>query len=190
MQTQCLVLSVRLLLLSVTMSAVGVGQSRGTAADSAWRDHLAFLASGSGIWIASNAEYRTNENREPPTYGQRYRMGMGGTVQHGCLWGDYPSQKFVHWQFFTAWDPSRAQLLVHQTSPDGTIGMGYLTVSSGVAEQTFTRANGASWKSRHISRHLTPDTLVTRSFEWVDGQWTARRTYRWIRQHADAKAPC
>lgn len=160
-----------------------------TAADTAWRAHLAFLAAGTGVWIASNAAYRTAGNGEPAEYGQHYRMGLGGTTQHGCLWGEYPDQKPVFWHFFTAWDPSKRQLLVHQASGNGTIGIGYESIETGVAEQIFTRPDGVSWASKHVFTRPSADTLVTQSFEKQNGEWQPRRTYHWVRQ-ATASPPC
>ena len=157
-----------------------------------WQESLAFLAAGSGVWITSNAQYRTADNGEPSSYGMRYWMGMGGTTQHGCLWGEEPGrERTTFWSFFTAWDPTRKQLLVQQSAPNGTIGIGYESPESGIAEQTFTRPDGVAWETRHVSSVLPPDTLVTRSFERSSGgAWEARRTYRWMRQPAGTPSPC
>lgn len=161
-----------------------------TSSDTTWRVHLAFLPAGSGVWIASNSNYRTDENGEPPAYGQRYWRGAGGTTIHGCLWGEYEAKRPVFWRFFTAWDPSKGQFLVHQESPNGTIGMGYESVETGIAEQTFTRPDGGRSVSRHLSKRPSTDTLVTQSFEKDGAAWRARRTYTWVRQPAGTPAGC
>jgi hypothetical protein len=177
----------RLLLAAQTPPSVSLERS---PADTSWRVHLAFLPAGSDIWIASNSEYRTAENREPVAYGQRYWLGIGRTTVQGCLWGEYGEERPVFWKFFTAWDPSREQMLVHQEAPGGTFGIGYESIESGIAEQTFTQPNGAVSVTRHVSRRAAPDTLITESFDQVGGEWQARRTYTWIRQPAGVAAGC
>jgi hypothetical protein len=179
------------LLLAVATSPAVAQSGQGTTQDSTWKASLTYLARGSGTWITSNAQYRTEDNGEPDTYGMRYWMGLGGATQHGCLWGAQPGREAVFWSFFRAWDPARGQLLVHQAAPDGTIGIGYEEPESRIAEQTFTRPDGVSWEDRHISSAAAPDTLVTRSFgRSQGGEWQQRRTYRWVRQPAGTLAPC
>jgi hypothetical protein len=180
------------LLLALSTSQAMAQTGQGAAQDITWKTSLAYLADGSGIWITSNAQYRTEDNGEPPTYGMRYWMGTGGATQHGCLWGDMPGRDpAVFWSYFRAWDPTRKQFLVHQAAPNGTIGMGYEKPETGVAEQTFTRPDGMTWEDRHISSSAPPDTLVTQSFgRSQGGDWEARRTYRWVRQPAGTLAPC
>jgi hypothetical protein len=123
-------------------------------ADPAWREHLSFLSGGSGVWSASNARYRTEQNQEPPRYGMRYWMGFGGTAQHGCLWGAPPGQKpVVYWHFFTGWDPSVGALLVQQSGSTGVVGLGYESPETGIAEQR--RAGGGRDKRRAAARRRT-----------------------------------
>jgi hypothetical protein len=162
------------------------------AADSTWREHLAHLAGGSGIWLTSNDRYRTDANGEPPHYGMRYWMGPGGMTQHGCLWGQGPGEpRPVFWSFFTAWDPTRRQLLVYQSSPYGVVGIGHEAPDTRIAEQTFTAPDGTSWEVRHVTLFTPPDSLDTRSFQRSkDGVWEPRRTYRWVRQPVGTEAPC
>jgi hypothetical protein len=171
-------------------STVHAQSPRQVQPDTTWRTHLAFLPAGSGIWIASNARYRTVENREPIAYGQRYWLGSGKTTVRGCLWGEYGAERPVFWLFFTAWDPSRKEFLVHQESPTGIIGLGYESPESGIADQTFTQPTGSSSVSRHVSTRPSQDTLVTQSFDRVGDEWKPRRTYTWVRQPAGAPAGC
>jgi hypothetical protein len=32
--------------------------------------------------------------------------------------------------------------------------------------------------------------MVTRSFNWIDGEWKPRRTYTWIRRAGDPQEKC
>jgi hypothetical protein len=160
-------------------------------ADTAWRKHLSYLSDGSGVWIASNAQYRTDQNQEPHTYGMHYRMGFGATVQHGCLWGASPGRDpMVFWHYFTAWDPEKSALLVQQSGGNGVVGIGYESPETGIALQTFSAPDGTSWEVRHVSERTRPDTLVTRSFRRSPDGWQPQRSYTWIRQPAGTAAPC
>jgi hypothetical protein len=176
--------------LAILLPAATLGAQERATPDTGFRAHLAHLPAGSGIWHTSNARYRTNDNGEPASYGQRYWLGFGGTTVHGCLWGEYPGQRPVFWRFFTAWDPTRQEFLVHQESPNGTIGLGYENAKTGIADQTFSRPDGSSFRSRHDSKHAGPDTLITQSFDWANDSWTPRRAYTWVRQPAGTPAGC
>jgi hypothetical protein len=170
--------------LPLTLGAQQVG------ADTKWKTHLAYLSTGSGVWVASNEQYRTADNGEPRSYAQRYWLGFGRTTLHGCLWGEYEAQRPVFWRFFTAWDPAMRQFIVHQESGNGTIGLGTESLGTGIAEQLFTRPDGESTRQRHTSEKRGADTLVTRSFELADGDWQARRVYTWVKQPAGTPAGC
>lgn len=175
----------------VTLGAAEAAQAQEPlAADTGWRVHLAYLPAGSGTWLASNERYRTADNGEPASYGQRYWSGFGKTTVHGCLWGEYPGQRPVFWHFFTAWDPERNALIVHQESGNGTIGLGSESIGTGIADQVFTRPGGGSSRSRHESRRLSADTMVTRSLDWVNDSWVPRREYTWVRQPVGTPAGC
>lgn len=177
-----------LLLLSCLHSSLGAQAT--TPADTSWRAHLAVLPSGSGTWIASNDRYRTPANGEPASYGQRYWLGFGGTTAHGCLWGEYPGQRPVFWRYFTAWDPVRQDFLVHQESGNGTIGLGHEDPATGIAEQVFTRPDGSSSRTRHVSRTVSADTVLTQSLDWANDAWVPRRSYTWVRQPVGTPAGC
>jgi WD40 repeat protein len=172
-----------------TGAAAAAPQAQAT--DTAWREHLAYLSRGSGVWVASNAQYRSDQNQEPHTYGQRYWMGFGRTAQHGCLWGASPRRNpMVFWHFFTAWDPAREELLVQQSGSNGVVGIGYESPETGIAVQTFTGPDGVNWETRHVSDRTRSDTLITRSFRRANGEWQPQRSYTWIRQPAGTAAPC
>lgn len=163
----------------------------GAVISDAAREHLAFLASGSGTWLTDNAAYRTPANGEDEQYGMRYLNGTAGATQQGCLFGvtaGRPPQ--LYWRFFTSWDPTAGKLLVHQVAPSGVIGIGHESAADGVAEQTFAGPDGRTFEVRHRTLKPHPDTLVTESFDRVDGQWEPRRSYRWIRQPTAANTAC
>jgi hypothetical protein len=169
------------------------GRERATHPDSttAWREHLTFLSRDGGTWITSNSAYRTDANEEPHAYAMHYRMGFGGTVQHGCLWGVSPGRPAaVFWHYFTAWNPVQGSLLVQQSGANGVIGIGYESPQSGVAEQTFAAPDGSRWDVRHVSERHGADSLVTTSFQRTTGDWERRRSYKWTRQANGTTPPC
>lgn len=189
--------TVRRLRISETSATEGsdseLSPADATSSDSLeWRRQLAFMTDRGGTWLTSNDEYRTDANQEPHSYGMHYRMGLGGTAMHGCLWGEAPArEKAVFWSYFTGWDPTRRQLFLQQSGAGGVVGIGHETLGSGISEQRFTAPDGNGWDQRHVTTMLPPDTLLTRSFQKSDdGAWQPRRTYRWIRQASDSAPPC
>lgn len=182
--------AILVLALALATSAGAHGQA--AVPDSLWRQYLAFLSDQGGIWLASNQQYRTDRSREPQAFLMRYWEGFGGTSLHGCMWGESSGESpVVLWQFFTAWDPRRKSLLVHQAAANGVIGLGYESPVTGVAEHTFTAPDGNRRKLRQESYSAGPDTLVTQNFRWGGEGWLLERTYTWIRQDPDSvESPC
>ncbi|MGH7576857.1 MAG: WD40 repeat domain-containing protein, partial [Longimicrobiales bacterium] len=184
--------TVRVLRATPSDVAIEAAAPNGMPQDSSeWKRRLGYVADRGGTWLTSNEEHRTQQNQEAHRYGMRYSMGLGGSAQHGCLWGEWPDREpIVFWTYFTAWDPTRQQLLLQQSGANGVIGLGYETPGTGIADQRFTAPDGTTWDQRHVTTMTPPDTLVTRSFQKEDGSWEPRRTYRWVRQPSGTPAPC
>lgn len=179
----------------VAALALGVPGSAGgqkAAADSLWRKYFEFLTDRGGIWLASNAGYRTALNREPETFLMSYWEGFGGTTLHGCMWGEWTGREpETLWQFFSAWDPLRRHLLVHQAAANGVIGLGNESPATGLAELTFVGPDGTRRKLRQQSYSAGPDTLVTQTLRPGGDEWQLERTYTWIRQDpSSVEVPC
>lgn len=196
MKTRTPLLGVAVALASYA-AAVGYAVPEREAQDptmESWKAHLEFLTAGSRVLIASNEEHRTVGSGQPVAYGQAFRLVAGDVAGRGCLWSVLPDGSTrLEWDFLVGWDTEAAAPFVFQSSRDGDVGFGHVTSIDGPESetiQTFEFANGAGFRGRHHTTEAAPDTLTTRSFQMVDGEWQPGRTDRWIRQPEGAEAPC
>jgi hypothetical protein len=159
----------------------------------AWRESLAYTVGEGTYWWTSNAEHM-GEGVEPPAYGTAWEYGVGKTSVRGCLFSETDEGPRLEWEFFQAWDPAEQSLYSWQTTESGGVGSGY-AVPVGIGDtgemvQTFVWPDGTEQRIRHEAIHAHQDTMVTRSFNWIDGEWKPRRTYTWIRRAGDPQEKC
>jgi len=162
------------------------------------RAHFEYWTRDGGVWLTSNADYRTVANQEPSHYGTTYRAALGGVSMTGCLWGEHNGKRVgTYWNFFSGWDPVAQKVIVYQTGATGVTGMGYEELGAegepDVAEQRFfpTDSTGTElFRIKHLTTKVSADTLKTESFDYVEGEWQARRVYIWVRQPGDTTRGC
>jgi len=162
------------------------------------RAHFEYWTRDGGVWLTSNADYRTVANQEPSHYGTTYQRALGGVSMTGCLWGEHNGKRVgTYWSFFSGWDPIVRKVMAYQTGGNGVTGMGYEELGvegqPDVAEQRFfaTDSTGQElFRIKHLTTKVSADTLKTESFDWVEGEWEARRIYTWVRQPGDSTRGC
>ena len=157
----------------------------------AWKEHLEFLTRDGSWWWTTNAEYATDDGVD--AFGMRYVPVPGNVASRGCLWGIRAAEHLaVAWHFFQAWDPSANAPFFHQSAPSGAMGMGTgwtLEGDSHTQEQVFLFPDGTTSRVSHRTVRIGPDTMITESQVWAEGQWVPRRSYTWVRRQA-ALTPC
>lgn len=167
----------------------GSGLSDGTDALREYREHLRSITDG--VWIASNAEYQA-EDGGIDSYGMAYALQPSGLSATGCLWIQRNGEpQGVAWQFIMAWDPGRQAGLVYQSNAAGMVAIGYMEdLGPGRPElvQQLWSPDGSVTRIGHTERMDGPDRRVSRSLEWVDGGWSPRRAYTWVRTAGAANA--
>lgn len=150
-------------------------------------DEIAFLTRGGGRWIASNAEYK-NENEPFDEYviewKQDYAKSMSGRL-FGVADGK-PSVDF--WRYRQYWHPGKGEAILQQFGAGGAVGVGPLRPDDGKMrlEQVFYPPSGGTNRMGHISYNPDADTHVTESYAIQDGEWTLNRTYIWRRDNSAA----
>ena len=155
-----------------------------SAADSSLPDwylrELAQLTQGTGRWVADNGEYKSNE--EPyEAYGVDWTMAPDKRGMTGRLFGLQGGKRVAEfWHFRIYSDAKERQAIVQQFADFGVIGQGAFSGfdRATLMDQTFTAPDGMQWRELHHA-WFEGSTHVTRSFEWRDGAWVAKRTYRW-----------
>ena len=194
-----LVLPVALLTAAFTGGTTRAGSSVGAQpaaqesdARAAHREEVGRLTADGGVMITSNARYAA-EDRGQTHYGQYFEALPGGLDARGCLWGERDGELLgVYWYFFSGWDPEAGRGFFYQSSPAGRVGFGHggsLGEDGHWLEQRF-EGPGMAPRSRHENHWFGTDSVKTRSYTAeIDGEWTARRSYTWIRQPGRAP-PC
>lgn len=140
------------------------------------------LTQGSGIWIADNTTYKTNE--EPfDSYRLEWKWGLGHNGIVGTLSGIVAGKEPVaFWELRTFWHPGEAKALAEQFSGNGTYGVGEIQKESDSTNkmlQSFFTLQGQSYQVGHISQTSTEEHTST-SFSINDsGSWIPDRTYVW-----------
>lgn len=145
-----------------------------------------------GWWVASNADYRAEDDSRPDYYAMRFELAPGGYASTGCMWGGRDGEVVgPFWHFQSAWDPTEEAVLMYQVNPSGMVGIGHGVLDGGQEEsiQEMHVPGQPVARIRHLSSYAHPDTMVTRSFDEVDGAWEPRRQDRWVWTPADGQEP-
>jgi hypothetical protein len=152
------------------------------------REHMAGMVAGTGRWIASNADY-VSEQETDDAYGLEWSWGLGQQAVHGRLFGLRDGvETGTYWEMHTYWHPAERRLVAEQFGGNGAFGTGTLVpAGDGNVEidQVFYAPDGSSSRTLHRSTHTATEQSGG-SFDYVDGEWQARRHYTWHLQEADA----
>jgi hypothetical protein len=145
---------------------------------------LAHMEQTVGFWLTDNSAYQ-NEDEPFDHYALEWKWGAGRKSLVGRLYALTAGEESgTFWDFRQFWHPGERAVIVQQYGWDGTFGTGPVTwIEPGVSEliQIFYTPDGASNKNRHVTRE-TATEHDGGSFDWVDGQWQARRSYVWKKQ--------
>lgn len=176
------VLHFLLLFCSLGMMLPGMGQESSPIPD--WiKDDWAFRAAEGGIWIAGNEAYQSEQ--EPyDAYGIHWYYGLGKNSFKGQLYGITSGEKSgVFWEFFEYWDPATKTWVLTQINGSGMVGVGSQRLDSlnrFVSVQHFADLRGVQFDAGHKA-WVEGDSLHTKSYDIIDGQWKDRRYYLWKR---------
>ncbi|WP_428409540.1 hypothetical protein [Hyphococcus sp.] len=145
-------------------------------------DDIEFLTRDGGRWVASNAEYK-GENDPMDAYVIEWEKGYAHSMT-GRLYGVRDGEQTGDfWRMFQYWDPGKGEAVVTQFGFGGAIGLGRAWTEDGVNKsvQTFYAPDGGISGVGHESANPDADTHLTHSFDIVDDVWNPRRSYSWIR---------
>lgn len=148
-------------------------------------EHVASMTEGSGRWIASNSEYRSEA--EPfDAYGLEFERGLGGKSLRGRLFVLRDGEEAgTVWELRTVWHPGRREVLAHQFGADGTLGVGVMVrhgERSHRIEQEFFSPDGQEYRVGH-ENEVRDGRMEAKSFSIApDGTWKPRRSYSWRRE--------
>jgi hypothetical protein len=139
-----------------------------------------------GTWIADNTRFRSEQ--EPfDAYGIDWNWGQGNRSLTGRLYGLQAGRDIgTFWQFREFWHPGEAQVIAMQFGSGGVYGAGPHRIEpDGTSEmlQTFFDPSAGTVERVGHRSELRAREHVTRSFNVsIDGTWTPRREYTWVRQ--------
>lgn len=145
-------------------------------------DHMEHMTQGSGIWIADNSEYKSDQ--EPmDAYATEWKWGLGRKSITGRLYGIQDGKETgTYWEFRTFWNPVEEKVYAYQFGAGGAVAKGEATFTeTGFLriEQTFYNPDGTTAGVGHKSKDL-PGIHETQSFDINEkGEWVKRRFYRW-----------
>jgi uncharacterized protein YndB with AHSA1/START domain len=150
-------------------------------------ENIRFMTADGGTWIADNTPYQSDA--EPwDAYGLEWTSGPGGYSMSGRLFGIRAAERSDSdfWLFSQYWDPARQKAVVQQYGW-GTVGLGSLISGeeSGdtILEQTMTGTDGSSSNAGHRTTNPSHNVQISTSYDIDEsGEWTERRTYRWLRR--------
>lgn len=149
-----------------------------------FESRLDYMTAGTGTWIASNEEWRS-EGEPFDEYGIRW-VRKRGPLAVGELFGMRAGEEIaVFWDFVTYWDPVDQKAVILQTSAGGVVGIGENGPAvDSVQEmvQTFVAPGSEPRVEKHEVVEIDAMTHRTTSLRQVDGEWTRNRTYTWHRQ--------
>lgn len=149
------------------------------------------LAANVGTWITDNSNYQSTT--EPhDSYAVEWQWGIGNTSITGRLYSIKDGKESGEfWQFRQYWDNLNNQAVIQQFGNHSVIGTGTMQyVKPGKTEtiQTFSMADGTSWKVKHVNL-LQDNVLTTTSYSLdKEQQWQENRTYQWHKQKSNATA--
>lgn len=167
--------------------AQGAGGAEKPAPAPQWYlDNIEFLTRDGGRWIASNADYQS-ENEPMEAYVMEWKKGYANSMT-GRLYGvvdGKPTGDF--WRFRQYWHPGEGKAVLEQFGFDGAVGLGTLWRDGDVNKtlQTFYTPDGGENDQGHEAHNPDADTHVTTSFDVVEGAWSKRRTYTWKHDKTD-----
>lgn len=171
-----------LVALALTLIACAASAKEAGPALPAWYvQELSQLSQGSGLWVADNTPFK-GEAETHDAYAVEWRMTPDRRGLTGRLFGLAGRTRSADlWQFRIHWDAKQRQAIVQQFSTSGTIGYGTLNGfdRATLTDQTFTAPDGRQWRELHHA-WFEGKVHVTRSFEWHDGSWMPKRSYRWL----------
>lgn len=145
-------------------------------------EHIQQMSRDGGRWIASNEDYRSEQ--EPlDAYGVEWQPVGNGIGMTGRLFGLQDDNEVgEYWRFRVYWDAAEETARIQQFSGNGTVGTGTM-VGFGdayLSEQVFTQPNGDQARDlHHVWFEDDGNAHVTRSLRWQDGAWVQNREYRW-----------
>lgn len=147
------------------------------------------LTNGTGIWIADNSTYKSDS--EPyDQYGLEWEYGLGEKSVIGSLYGIISGKKVgTFWEFRSFWDPVKNKGITLQIGPDGTFGLGEISLidpDTVQTIQTFYTPVGKSFEIKHYSlttkyEHNTCSYTLDKNNHWIKN-----RTYQWKPVHKDS----
>lgn len=144
-------------------------------------DDWAARTSGTGLWIADNSAYKS-DNEPFDAYGLQWEYGLGKKHLKGRLYCIQNGKDIGSvWQFLEFWDPAAGEVRIVQIGSDGTVGQGRiwrLDDGSIKEQQVFTSPAGGSFETGHHIR-IENGEKHTQSFTIEDGEWVKRRYYIW-----------
>jgi len=145
--------------------------------------HVAELTADSGRWLASNAEYRS-EDEPYEAFVMNWKRGPGGRSATGELTALRDGKATpIFWSFVMYWHPGRNHALVSQVGIAGHVGEGILRqLDDGTLElvQDFFALDGSSNSQKHVES-LRGRRLTSVVYDLVRNQWLKGRTYTWVR---------
>ena len=187
--------SLHLLLVFALLAAFGVpvlsAQEKGQSPPKWLQDHMIYMTSGTGVWVADNSSYKSAV--EPyDQYVAEWKWGIGKNSIQGRLFARAEgTETSDFWEYRLFWHPKERRAVIQQFGGGGVFGRGEmrtLTISEKIQRQTemvFYNPDGSSWIDLH-QIHEEEDQHKTISFNLRDGIWVERRTYFWKRE---ASAP-
>lgn len=145
-----------------------------------WSDH----ASGSGVWVADNSAFKTEQ--EPfEQYGTQWTLCADKKCLRGRLFGSIGGKEVAtFWEFFCFWDAAKNKIRIIQVSIGGAVGEGWIWLEpdgSTKSEQRFVNLDGSFSDSGHVTVFKNDSEMSTQSFDISGGTWTPRRQYKWIK---------
>ncbi|MHA7871686.1 MAG: hypothetical protein ACX939_04985 [Hyphococcus sp.] len=145
-------------------------------------DDIAFLTRDGGRWIASNADYKSDNEKIDAfvlEWTQGYAQSMTGRL-YGVVDGE-TTRDF--WRFRQYWHPGEGNAVLEQFGAGGAVGVGVIWQEGEMMKslQTFYAPDGGVREAGHITRNPDTETHVTESFDIIDGDWRPRRSYTWKR---------
>ena len=169
------------LLLSVGLRAAEPATAPASGALPGWyQTEIDSLSQGSGRWVADNSAFRSEQ--EPfEQYVVEWRKASDQRGLTGRLFGISGGKESADfWSFRIYWDAAANGAVIQQFAGFGAVGIGSLVGFAGatLSDQSFTAPDGRTWREMHHS-WFEGEVHVTRSLEWREGSWSAKRTYRW-----------
>ncbi len=181
--------STLLLVLCLALASAGLraDETPAAAAPPSWfTDNVKLMSADGGRWIASNAQYKSDD--EPwEAYGVHWVAGPGNGSMSGRLFGVKDGKDSADfWRFSQHWDPARKVAVVEQFGW-GNVGIGTFWPEGELMKmrQVFTSYRGTARVEGHQLSEVQPDSHRTTSFA-IDGEkWTPQRQYLWERRNAE-----